>query len=229
MTTDTEKRDIPSETELLAGVEQFEKYERRRRLYQIANRLVSEGFQADDHARITDGLCVLLASWHARYYMAAGGFASPSAIETTVRKHEDTLATLRNRSIISLNTDGEPAIENLFRAFLSATAGPSDRTSSVAVAKTLHLLAPAFFPLWDEAIAKAVSKFRTVPYVRADETKADAKWRHYYGFCQEQKKVVAEVEGRGYDLLTRSHAAGKSTLKILDEYNYARFVLNDNG
>ena len=227
MVTNDQKISVPSESELSARLKEFEANEHRQRLYEIANQLVSAGFHTDDVDSITDGLCILLSGWHARYYMAAGGFPSAAAIESTIAEHYDTLTMFRDRPITELDTGDEPAIERLFRAFLQATKGPTDRTSSVAVAKALHLLAPAFFPLWDTEIANAVSEFSTTPYVRNSETKADAKWRHYLGFCKEQKAIVAEIELRDCDMLTRATNDGKSTLKLLDEYNYATFVIGN--
>ena len=226
MTIDVQDLPVPSDADLQAGVERFESDERRQRLYHIAERLVNGGFQTDSSSQITDGLYVLLAGWHARYYFGAGGFPSSLAIEQTVQRHYDSLSRFRNRSILSLGPDDESTLEELFKAFLSATAGPDGSTSSVGAAKVLHLLGPAFFPLWDKVIAEAVSEFRTVPYVRKNETKIDAKWRHYYGFCKERKAIVEEVESREGDVLATAEKDGKSTLKVLDEYNYVQYVLD---
>jgi hypothetical protein len=71
------------------------------------------------------------------------------------------LQSFRNRDILSFcDADIEiEMIKGLFNDFLPtleiADGKSKGRRSPVAVAKTLHLLAPAFFPLWDDMIERA--------------------------------------------------------------------------
>ena len=79
--------------------------------------------------------------------------------------------------------------------------------SPVGVAKALHLLAPKFFPLWDERIAKAK------PYkCYYDKNPAEK----YVEFCKKTKIVADEV--RNY-----ISCSDKTLLKLIDEYNYSKY------
>jgi hypothetical protein len=78
--------------------------------------------------------------------------------------------------------------------------------SPVAVAKALHLLAPGFFPLWDKKIAVA---YRCDYYLKPAERYIDFT-RLSQGQARELEKVIPP--------------AGKTLLKLIDEYNYARYT-----
>ena len=72
----------------------------------------------------------------------------------------------------------------------------------MAVAKALHLLAPAFCPLWDDKIAKAYScHYKYIPFMRKMKNLAEL--------------LVPEVDVQ---------STGKTLLKLIDEYNYAKFT-----
>jgi hypothetical protein len=75
----------------------------------------------------------------------------------------------------------------------------------VGVAKTLHLLAPRFFPPWDNAIAR-----------RYGCAYANQPARAYIRFCEAMRLRVVELTGKG---LPPRHV-----LKKLDEYNYVRYT-----
>lgn len=58
-----------------------------------------------------------------------------------------SLSGFRERSLTTLDKADEPAVLRLFGAF-RAKLGP------VGAAKALHALAPTFFPMWDNEIAR---------------------------------------------------------------------------
>jgi len=103
------------------------------------------------------------------------------------------------------------------------------RKSSVAVAKALHLLAPHFFPLWDNKIAKA--------YVGEYSEKSAEKYIEFIGltlkfirkleeFCKTNKdfnEFLEEHEAKTLDDINIK-SQKFSILKLIDEYNYARFT-----
>jgi hypothetical protein len=70
------------------------------------------------------------------------------------------------------------------------------------------MLAPAFFPLWDKKIADAYG----CAY-------ADAPTARYLEFILLQKSLVSELSE-----VIESLSAEKTALKVLDEFNYARFT-----
>lgn len=83
------------------------------------------------------------------------------------------------------------------------------RRSPVAVAKALHLLAPNFFPLWDDKIAQAP------PYKCYYNKNPDEK---YVSFCERTKTIADKVR-------TYIDQSDKTTLvKLIDEYNYSKYT-----
>jgi len=80
------------------------------------------------------------------------------------------------------------------------------RRSPVSVTKTLHLLAPKFFPLWDDKIARAYGC-----YYRENP---DGK---YISFCKITKTIAERV--RNY-----IDRPDKTLIKLIDEYNYSKYT-----
>jgi hypothetical protein len=79
--------------------------------------------------------------------------------------------------------------------------------SPVAVAKTLHLLASNFFPIWDDKIARAYKCYYK-------ENPAEK----YVSFCSEIKAFADKVK----NYISRSD---KTLIKFIDEYNYTKCTL----
>ncbi len=80
--------------------------------------------------------------------------------------------------------------------------------SHTAVAKALCLLAPNFFPLWDESIAKAYEcdyKNKNAPAVEK-----------YITFSKIVKHMASKFKDDFDD-------PEKSIIKLIDEYNYSKF------
>ena len=104
----------------------------------------------------------------------------------------------------------EEDIKNLFNKFLDAlqiASGKSKgRKSPVSVAKALHLLAPNFFPLWDDKIARAYNCY----YSNSPDEK-------YYLFCKKMRIMTEKVK----DCIPDSK---KPLLKRIDEYNFAKYT-----
>lgn len=99
---------------------------------------------------------------------------------------------------------------SMLEALAIASGTAAGRRSPVAAAKALHLLAPAFFPLWDERIAKAYGCNYSADPVDA-----------YLRFMQITRCVLIE-----HATTLAGMQDGKSQLKVLGEYNYARFTKN---
>jgi hypothetical protein len=114
-------------------------------------------------------------------------------VVTTVEQVPDT--KYRRRSIASLTAEDETPTLQLFHR-LAAVAG------RVGAAKTMHLFAPEFFPLWDNPIAGA--------YGHALNDAAAQYWL----FMWQVKEQVAQIVP----------VHGVTSLKLLDEYNYCRFT-----
>jgi len=177
-------------------------------MYRVATHLVEEfwGRPRD----LADAVGVLLLTWNqALYRYGAPDF---QRLERFLAKEAATLEALRDRAIETLTTADDDTVRLLFDDALTSLETRSNtgsrRRSPVAVAKALHLLAPRFFPLWDAAIARAYG----CSYARQP-----AAW--YLAFMRISREMVASFERTIRPLL-----GGKTPLKVLDEYNYARFT-----
>ena len=197
---------IPNREEFLRGCEEFEKHEKRDAMYKIATFLISHfwGKPAD----MADGLGVLLLTWNQAFYRY--GIFDFGKLEKCIADNLQKLEGFRNRDILSLSSSDEYEIKDLFAKFLEAlqiAAGKGQgRRSPVAVAKTLHLLAPKFFPLWDDKIARAYGCY----YSENPDEK-------YISFCKITKTVADKV--RNY-----IDRPDKTLIKLIDEYNYSKYT-----
>jgi len=106
----------------------------------------------------------------------------------------------RNRTIDTLVEQEQRDIIRLFSDF-------EQIMGRVGAAKSLHLLAPRFFPLWDNAIA---AKYGLFLGAGQGATK-------YWAFMLITKKQVLALGDR--------FPEPERVLKALDEYNYCKFTL----
>ena len=176
-------------------------------MYRVATFLVKQFWgQARE---LADGIGVLLLTWNQAHYRY--GAPDLERFERLLTEEADTLQSLRDRDISTFSRQDTQTTKALFLSALTAleiTEGRSKgRQSPVAVAKALHLLAPGFFPLWDKAIAIAYTCDYSVGAVDA-----------YLRFIDIAKAMV-ERHAQTIPLL-----ANKTPLKVLDEYNYAKFT-----
>jgi len=200
--------DDPTPSQFRAGVMAFRQRESRDAMYRVATFLVKHFW---GHAReLADGIGVLLLTWNQAHYRY--GPPDFERFERLLIAEAATLQSLRDRHISTFLTADIQTTEALFSSALAAleiAEGKSkERQSPVAVAKALHLLAPGFFPLWDKAIAIAYTCDYSVSAVNA-----------YLRFMNIAKGMVEKHAETIRPLL-----AGKTPLKVLDEYNYAKFT-----
>lgn len=190
--------------ELEAGYKAFQEHEPRDAMYKTATFLV-EHFWGKP-CEMADSLGVLLLTWNQAFYRY--GLFDYDALERCIERNQRLLEEYRDRDILSHQPDDDSAIDELYGQFLEAlqiadgtTAG---RQSPVAVAKALHLLGPAYFPLWDDKIARAYGcHYKYLPFLRQMKALAAS--------------VASEIDVR---------STGKTLLKLIDEYNYSKFTRN---
>jgi hypothetical protein len=131
-------------------------------------------------------------------------------LEKCIAKNQAFLEAFRRRSILTHSLDDDSQIRSLFQKFLDALriceGKCKGRASPVSVAKALHLLAPGFFPLWDEKIAKAYDCYYD-----------DDPPGQYMAFFL-KTKAMAEA------LAPQVNVGGRTLLKLIDEYNYAKYT-----
>lgn len=177
-------------------------------MYRVATHIVEHFW--NQPRGLADGVGVLLLTWNQALYRY--GAPDLGRLERFLAREADTLANLRGRMISALTPADEHEVVRLFDTALEALETTSrkgrGRRSPVAVAKALHLLATYYFPLWDKVIAKGYGCYY-----------ATEPARRYVAFIEISKKMVATLNETIGPLLD-----GKTPLKVLDEYNYAKFT-----
>lgn len=198
---------LPSSTEFFSGCRAFEQREKRDAMYKVATFLLEHFWNRPSD--MADALGVLLLTWNQAFYRY--GAFDFDKLEAWINDHLPELESYRKRTIATLAIADDSPIIALFDGLLDALDVPNaarskGRRSPVAAAKALHLLAPAFFPLWDLRIANALA-------CRYSEQPA----RAYVAFCWKTKALAEHVS----PFVDRPE---KTLLKLIDEYNYARFT-----
>ena len=180
----------------------FQTHEARDSMYKTATFLVDTFWGKPKE--MSDSLGVLLLTWNHAFYRY--GLFDFNALEKCIALNQKMLDKYRDRNILNYIQDENEEINFLYSQFLEAlqiaNGRLAGRRSPVAVAKGLHLLAPSFFPLWDDKIAKAY--------------KCHYK---YTSFMHEMKKLAEFLA-----LEVDTQIMGKTLLKLIDEYNYAKFT-----
>jgi hypothetical protein len=180
---------------------EFEAHETRDIFYRAATELVRLARQGATSLSVAEALGVLLQTWNRSFYrFTKFDEGHLAAIERLVREHQPALAPRSHRRLTDLALDEEKELKVVFDQF-EGVLGP------VGAAKSLHLLAPAFFPLWDRAIAEAYGEALGSVGANAD---------HYWRFMLVTREQCRSLEGRV--------AEGKGLLKAIDQYNYCRFT-----
>jgi hypothetical protein len=223
----------PDYKALLMGAKAFAAHEGRDAMYKVASFLIAHfwGRPGD----VADGLGTLLLTWNQAFY-SYGRVFSFDALEDCIRREQDKLSHYRSRLVESFDPSEAAEITNLFTDFLAALERTKDGVRSpVGVAKALHLLAPGFFPLWDNAIAEAYgcmwrhSDGAALEYIRFLQKSRDACF-NVIETCQQQYGVDAQHARQMVCSSLYEQWCGirppseKTLLKVLDEYNYAKYT-----
>jgi len=192
--------------EFIRGYKEFQKREHRDAMYKTATFIVSHfwGKPAD----MADGMGILLFTWNQAFYRY--GSFDFDKLEQVIQNNLSNIQTCRNRDISRFQKKDEIIVKKLFDEFLQALQiadGKKKGTKSpVAVAKALHLLGPGFFPLWDDKIARAYSCY----YNNNPAEK-------YISFSFKMKDIVVQIA-------SQIPTGNKTLLKLVDEYNYAKYT-----
>lgn len=159
-------------------------------------------------AEMADSLGVLLLTWNQAFYRY--GLLDFGKLEACIAGNMRALEAYRTRTILDYTANDDPQITALFHDLLAALAiaegSRKGRQSAVAAAKALHLLAPGFFPLWDREIARAY-----------DCEYSEQPSAQYLAFTKMMQRTA-------HALRAVTVPEGKTLLKLIDEYNYAKFT-----
>ncbi|NPV02416.1 MAG: hypothetical protein HPY53_13665 [Brevinematales bacterium] len=208
--------EFPTKKEFEEGIKKYEENEPREGMYKVATFYIEQFW--DKPAEMADGLGALLLTWNQAFYRY--GFFNFNDLEDYIKKNFKMLEGYRNRKIDSFDIDQEKdeikIIFNDLREVLKITVKEKGKDkvkrSPVAVAKALHLLAPHFFPIWDQEIAKGYEcNYQNNPAERQAEK--------YIEFCKISKDMY-----EGLKKYCSSHP-NKTVLKLIDEYNYSKYTL----
>lgn len=192
----------PTITDLNEARDAFESSEPRDLFYRAATQLIELAIAGQSALSLGEAIAVLLQTWNKAYYrFHTFDQDHLCQIEDLIAEHEGDFQTLRSRTIETCSDSDLVQCTTLFSVF-EAVLGP------VGAAKTLHLMAPEFFPLWDRKIANAYG----LPL-----KKVGANAALYWQLMLIAKDHCAHFGGR----LT----LGRNPLKAIDEYNYCKFTL----
>lgn len=199
---------LPSTDEIRRGYLAYQEHDKRDAMYKVTSFLVDYfwGSPAD----MADAIGVLLLTWSQAFYRF--GPFDFDALEGCLSENRDTLDKYRHRSILDFSFADVDEIRELFQHVLVAQAICEGRKqgvqSPVAAAKTLHILAPNFFPIWDNRIAHAYQcDYASQPLDR------------YIDFMEQMKQIAERLQ-----TVQQSLPTNKTLLKLIDEYNYARYT-----
>lgn len=192
--------------DLQIGCEAYHVNEPRDSIYKVAYSLLQMWW--GDIPQVVDALSVLLLIWNARYYQWNNFYLNGTSLEQCLTANWPAIGGFHVRDIMSFVPADQPAIQHLFSSFLQAlqiNVGNRVRTSPVGVSKALHLLAPGFFPLWDTEIATAYGF-------------------NHLGGAGEYLRFLAEIRRIAGALQHAPQVPGRTLVKQIDEYNFARFT-----
>ncbi len=197
---------IPSQKEFLQGVKEFRRREPRDAIYEVSSFFIPHFWK--DFYNMAIGAGAFLLSYNQAFYRY--GIFDFDRLGTCIRANLFKLSIFRERNITDLLESDEEVIKGLFREFLEALQIDSGKTqgrkSPVSVSKTLHILAPDFFPMWDYKIARAYG----YDYYKNPDEK-------YILFCRTMRIFANRVKG----YITHSD---KTLVKRIDEYNFEKYT-----
>jgi len=201
MRTKMIQKAMPTVEDLKRAREVFLENEPRDLFYRVALELIRLAIEGKTEISLAEALAVLLQTWNKAYYQFRR-FDNQhfSDINSLVENRVRTAFEYRRRSILSLSRDDVSKVSGIFDEF-EKVLGP------VGASKSLHLLAPEFFPLWDRAIASAYK-------VGLGPVGTNAV--NYCRFMSCVREQCAQLKGK----LPES----ENPLKAIDEYNYCRFT-----
>jgi hypothetical protein len=180
----------------------FHENEPRDLFYRAATELVELAIHKKIDLSTEEALAVLLRTWNQafyRYRKASSRVDEFKSLKNILSKHRRTVSNFRRREIQSMIASDETSVTLIFKD-LEEILGP------VGTAKSLHLLAPRFFPLWDRKIAHEYGLALRKIGQNSDR---------YYSFMKIAQGQSAALVRQGY--------SGRNVLKALDEYNYGKF------
>jgi hypothetical protein len=192
---------LPTVQEIYDARHTYSEREPRGLFYKVASEIITLALAGETHITLTEAVAVLLQTWNRRYYQKGRRFDNRhfKDVDALIEQNLDELLRYRARSILQFGASDANSITILYGRFKNVL-GP------VGAAKCLHLLAPNFFPIWDNKIATA--------YRLHLQTGTDEDYVRFMEIVQKQCSY-----------LLQQGISSTELLKALDEYNYCRYTL----
>lgn len=190
---------MPTIQDLDQARKDFETFEPRDLFYNAATELVDLAIHGKTNLSLAEAIAVLLQTWNVSYYRFRPFDKEHfSKIEGLLETYQHLTNEIRQRTIEDFCDKDANMVKAIFGQFESVFG-------KTGAAKSLHLLAPRFFPLWDTEIARA--------YNLGKGSEAE----RYCLFMEKTKNQVKNLGGK--------QAMCRNPLKALDEYNYCKYTL----
>ncbi len=190
---------MPSADDLRRAHKTYFEKAKRDVFYRAAVMLIPKALNGQSEFPLADVLELFLQTWNRQYYRFHPWSAEHHRqIELLLNECLSQISTLRQR-VFSSYIEGfseEGMMWFIFNRF-KQTLGP------VGAAKALHVLAPAFCPLWEGEIAKQAYR---VPLDGA-------------GYVAMMRAVQVQLANLG-----NTTTLGGNPLKLIDEYNYCHYA-----
>jgi len=235
------KRHFFDYKDLLRGCAGYIEHEKRDAMYKLARKLIEEANWRSQE--LAEGLGVLLLTWNAAFYTKYGSFDF-DVLEDYLKENTSLFKEYSERNILSYSPTEDDQIQTVFKELLEVTKSVRKiGRTPVGVSKTLHMLAPNYFSLWDNAIAKEYkvywyssnkspkkyTNFQSMNYEIANyilnsyvKEHGVSKEMAYNDICNVlHSKVALKI----YD---KKPPLRKSLIKLIDEYNFAKYKLRLN-
>ena len=195
-------------------------------MYRISRRTIDEYWGNPEG--VTDAVAILLLSWNqASYRYGAPDFRR---FKLWMVKHWHLLSPLRRRDLAEFDAARDAGwVGELFSSALAALETTRGTRSPVGVVKAFHLLAPDFFPLWGDEIARRYgckwgrSKEAAEKYLRFMNLTQGIMSRLVEGVA---RRRGARPQVALWFMLQNCPIGARWNcfLKMLDEYNYVRYT-----
>jgi len=212
------------------GCEVYRRIEERDSMYRVSTFLLkfvkNNPFQGE--IWLTDAIKVVLLTWHNAFYR----YGLPRDFHRNFRNF------VEEHEVLTLDRITETKARELFESLLDILKikkKNGEAKSGVAVVKTLHLLRPDVFPLWDGYIANAyLGKGINFPPPRRDSKKLQEfteYWRfkrivdkqceflkNNFSYCREKEILYKKLDEVNYVLFTVASQRKEFIQQVIEEH-----------
>lgn len=214
-------------SELLRGSRQFKKIEKRDIFYGVATKLIKKSKNPED---TVDALFIILLTWNKAYYRY-NTFDEKHymKLKRIIKYYDKILKSLKDFTLDEVDFNKEFTLNNKSRKAEDLIKGIYEKLVKVVgvtgASKTLHLLNPQLFMMWDVAIRKGYGCRKDgksyVNFMKRMQLEINEAIDSYCDKYQCSKRTAIKKLSELCD--------NKSLPKLMDEYNYVKFSWKGGG